>query len=460
MSQRRIIPVGAGICTSCRKKLSVDVTDDYKAAVIQDIESFKDIVNRNLNKAAELYCYQTANTFGESTNDPDSQSLISSQSSEPLLSQNHHSDWEEENKTPLEKFNAAMKILDRNFPCLNSQLNLPWRCISKSSNSYYMKIIMKSIHLILDYITPVQTESVKKDICRKMLSEAEEDEDNVDEMTESLIASYLKQDNRVVQIQILSLFADKFTKEKLLELIPGITIFKIDAARRHAALTYPGQVISPPTIIRPRLSMPKVLHFLEFISCPSYHQAVGYGSKTLTLSSGAEIKIPKVVRNILASRLVNSYMQYCREESEYQCLSRATLFKILKVCVASQKRNMHGLNNITSEGMKAVDVLQRLISKLQVFGLSHEVSACLESLLAHVNQHLKFEMKSHIESKSLCADHCSIYSLSDPKCDEFRSACSHKHEQYCDECSATCKLDTALIEAFESPTSQPGKPIV
>ena len=79
-----------------------------------------------------------------------------------------------------------------------------------------MKIIMKSIHPILDYITPGQTESVKKDICRKMLSEAEEDEDNVDEMTESLIASYLKQDNRVVQIQILSLFADKFTKEKLL----------------------------------------------------------------------------------------------------------------------------------------------------------------------------------------------------------------------------------------------------
>ena len=143
-------------------------------------------------------------------------------------------------------------------------------------------------------------------------------------------------------------------------------------------------------------------------------------------------------------------MQYCRKESEYQCLSRATLFKILKVCVASQKRNMHGLDNITSEGIKTVDVLQRLISKLQVFGLSQEVSACLESLLVHVNQHLQFEMKSHIGSKSLCADHCSIYSLSDPKCDEFRSAYSHKHDQHCDECSATCKLDTALIEAFKS----------
>ena len=125
-----------------------------------------------------------------------------------------------------------------------------------------------------------------------MLSETKEDKDNVDEMTESLIASYLKQENRVVQIQILSLFADKFTKEKLLELLPGITNFKIDAARRHAALKYPGQMLSQPTIICPRLSMPKVLPFLEFIFCTSYYQAVGYWSKTLTWSSGAEIKIP------------------------------------------------------------------------------------------------------------------------------------------------------------------------
>ena len=34
--------------------------------------------------------------------DPDSQSFISSQSTELLLSQKYHSDWEEENKTPLD----------------------------------------------------------------------------------------------------------------------------------------------------------------------------------------------------------------------------------------------------------------------------------------------------------------------------------------------------------------------
>ena len=41
---------------------------------------------------------------------------------------------------------------------------------------------------------------------------------------------------------------------------------KIDAARRQVVLTFLGQVISPPTIIHPRLSMLKMLHFLSILS--------------------------------------------------------------------------------------------------------------------------------------------------------------------------------------------------
>ena len=43
-------------------------------------------------------------------------------------------------------------------------------------------------------------------------------------------------------------------------------VSKIDAARRQVVLTFLGQMISPPTIIRPRLSMPKMLHFLFILS--------------------------------------------------------------------------------------------------------------------------------------------------------------------------------------------------
>ncbi|VDI78538.1 Hypothetical predicted protein, partial [Mytilus galloprovincialis] len=314
------------------------------------------------------------------------------------FSQTTTSDWEEENMAPREIFNAAMKMLSRNFPALNSQLQLPWTSLSKSSSSYYTKIITEAIQLIAQYVAPGQENNLLTDVCKKWISLKE---DKPDTMTEALIASYQQQNNRLSQMQILSLFANKHTKERLMELVPGLSVFKIDAARRHATLTFPGQLINPPKVYRSRLSMPRVMHFIEFISCPTYHQAVGYGSKTLKLSSGLEITIPKVA------------------------------------CAASQKKNMHGLDNITSEGMRAIDILLKIVSKLEMFGLSSECVVKLKSLLDHVNQHLKFEMKGHVENKSKCAEHCSTYSLSDPTSKCFSDKCDHDHDQSCDDCSTT-----------------------
>ena len=96
-----------------------------------------------------------------------------------------------------------------------------------------------------------------------------------DVLTTALIKAYLDQDNRLNKIQILSLFAHKYSKEKLMKLIPGLTVSKIDVARRHATLESPGQIINKPKIFRPPICRPKVLHFIEFISSPAYHQAVG-----------------------------------------------------------------------------------------------------------------------------------------------------------------------------------------
>ncbi|XP_071150193.1 uncharacterized protein [Mytilus edulis] len=371
--------------------------------------------------------------------------LLSSQSTQ-TFSQTTTSDWEEENMAPREIFNAAMKMLSRNYPALNSQLQLPWTSLSKSSSSYYTKIITEAIQLIAQYVAPGQENNLLTDVCKKWISLKE---DKPDTMTEALIASYQQQNNRLSQMQILSLFANKHTKERLMELVPGLSVFKIDAARRHTTLTFPGQLINPPKVYRSRLSMPRVMHFIEFISCPTYHQAVGYGSKTLKLSSGLEITIPKVVRNVIASRLVSSYSQYCNDEG-YECLGRSTLFNIVKACAASQKKNMHGLDNITSEGMRAIDILLKIVSKLEMFGLSSECVVKLKSLLDHVNQHLKFEMKGHVENKSKCAEHCSTFSLSDPTSKCFSDKCEHDHDQSCDDCSTTGVLDTVMLDAVSS----------
>ncbi|CAG2227976.1 unnamed protein product [Mytilus edulis] len=169
---------------------------------------------------------------------------LSSQSTQ-TFSQTTTSDWEEENMAERQReiFNAAMKMLSRNFPALNSQLQLPWSSLSKSSSSYYTKIITEAIQLIAQYVAPGQENNLLTDVCKKWISLKE---DKPDTMTEAMIASYQQQNNRLSQMQILSLFANKHTKERLMELAPGLSVFKIDAARRHATLTFPGQLINPP----------------------------------------------------------------------------------------------------------------------------------------------------------------------------------------------------------------------
>lgn len=333
---------------------------------------------------------------------------------------------------------------------LKCQLTLPWKDTSKSTKSLYLKVASEAVNLVLSHIVPGQVDTVFSEIVKKHDSYDENPTlDKQDILTRALVKAYLDQDNRQTQTQILSLFADKFSKENLIKLIPGVTISKIDAARRHASLESPGQMICNKTIYRTRLSRPKVLHFVEFISSPTYHQAVGYGSKKLFLSTGVEIVIPKVVRNIISARLIKTYLAFC-EDQNFETFSRSTLFNILNVCISSQKKNLHGLDNITAEGMKAVDVLTGIVSKLHMFGLPGEKVDQLNNLMASLNQHLKFEIKGHLKVQSPCIDHCTVYSLSDPKSVVFQKKCDHEHCTGCEECEVVEKSLNELSESYQN----------
>ena len=367
-------------------------------------------------------------------------------------SQQSFSDWEAEIISERDKFNKAMHILSSGKATpLQSQLNLPWKSVSRSTKAMYLKICSEAVDLVLQHIVPGQVKEVFVDLAEKQVGDVTESQDV---MTSALIKAYLDQNNSQTQIQILSLFAHKFTKQKLTALIPGLTISRIDAARRHASFEKPGQIINPPRIYRMRLSKPKLMHFIEFISSPTYHQAVGYGSKTLQLSSGLEMKIPKVVRNIISSRLINTYLAYCQDQS-YETFSRSTLYNILNACNASQKKNLHGLDNITADGMKAIDNIAGVISKLRMFGLEEEKAERLNEVMISANQHLKFEIKGHLATESKCIDHCTVFSLSDPNSQEFRGKCNHEHCEGCSHCSIVEKSLIEVTDTFESMTSIP-----
>ena len=113
--------------------------------------------------------------------------------------------------------------------------------------------------------------------------------------------------------QILSLFVNDYSKTELLNLIPGLTKWRIDETRKHAFKTKPGLPINPPKITRWRLDAVKVDHFLDFLSSPD----VAYGTRTLKLESGQGLEIPNMVRTVISSHLVRMYLN--------------TLFNVIKV---------------------------------------------------------------------------------------------------------------------------------
>ena len=173
-------------------------------------------------------------------------------------------------------------------------------------------------------------------------------------------------------------------------MVPGLTTWRIDQARKHFATVGEGVYEEREPVVRYRLDGEKVDHFLDFISNPHYLQDVAYGTRKLKMSTGESIEVPDMVRTVISSRLVNLHQSYCREVDFYP-LGRSTLFSILKV---------------------------------------------------------KY-YKLHILEESPCADHCIRFSLStdDAHC---KSACDHDHSMECDRCLDTKKAPNDIIVGLDS----------
>ncbi|KAK3744065.1 hypothetical protein QZH41_020591 [Actinostola sp. cb2023] len=105
----------------------------------------------------------------------------------------------------------------------------------------------------------------------------------------------------------------------------------------------------------------------DFISSPSFLQDVAYGTKYIKLSDGQKLEIPNVVRTVITSRLIHLYQSYCAK-SGFSPLGRSTLFNILKVCAASQKKSLAGLDSTQTDGVCALGTLEETSNELSKLG--------------------------------------------------------------------------------------------
>ena len=168
--------------------------------------------------------------------------------------------------------------------------------------------------------------------------------------------------------QILSLFANDFSRIELQALFPGLSKWRIDQARQHAIEAGRGQLVPENPIFRQRIDPVKVDHFISYISRPDLLQDVAFGTKTLKLDSGERIIIPAVIRTLIPSRIVTQYRSYCKQQ-EFEPASEHSLFRMLEICSASMQKSLHGLDNIIAEGAEAFDGLMSIIETLMKNGV-------------------------------------------------------------------------------------------
>ena len=104
--------------------------------------------------------------------------------------------------------------------------------------------------------------------------------------------------------------------------------------------------------------MAKVEHFIDFVNRPYFYQDVAYGTREIKLETGEKLAMPNVVRTVIRTTMINQYLQYCDEE-RFSPLSTRTLYKILEVREASQRRSLQGLDNIATDGADGFDTLEK-----------------------------------------------------------------------------------------------------
>jgi len=213
-----------------------------------------------------------------------------------------------------------------------------------------------------------------------------------------------------------------------------LSTWEIKQARSHANLSGPGATLEVTIKHRVRLDMSKVDHFVEFTDRPYFYQDVSHGSKILTLESGDRIEMPNFVRTVTRSTMIEQYLEYCKGQC-HEPLSRSTLFKILEVQQASQRKSLHGLENTTADGAAGFQTLETLIETLEKGGMEKQWCLNVRTKLGDAKRYLKTDFRLHCQPHdSTCAYHCRYFSLSDPFEANFQQPCSHEHVFICDDC--------------------------
>ncbi|KAK2548096.1 hypothetical protein P5673_031796, partial [Acropora cervicornis] len=219
---------------------------------------------------------------------------------------------------------------------------------------------------------------------------------------------------------------------KLHEPFEKLSDRQIKKGRHQAKINGPGVPLEKAISHRVRIDMVKLDHFLTFVDRPYFYQDVAYGQRTLKLESGECLAMPNIIRTVTRSTMIAQYLAFC-EDDGFQPLSRATMYRVLKVREASQRKSLQGLDNISADGAEGFQKITRIVEELEEeYEVSKDWCSDVRNRLKKAKCYLKTKYRIHCRDEDIrCADHCRKFALSDPVDEDFKHQCLHEHLSKC-----------------------------
>ena len=337
----------------------------------------------------------------------------------------------------LDVFNSSMSNLaeiagKQNIDPLKSQLE-HWEDCSEMEKQTYARTAKEACQLVCHVIAPRDGEKLFQVVQQQQNGGIARDTG-----LEALIAAYKKAPSKALKTQILSIYANRFTATELKAIhrpFENLSDRQIKKARAHSSSKGSGSPLTKMPQHCIRLDKGKLDHFMEFTSRPYFYQDVAFGSRTLKLESGEEMVMPNIVRTVARCTIINQYLDFCKEEN-FTPLSRATMWRILEVQEASQRKSLKGLDNTAADGAEGFEALYEIVDQLEEVGADKEWSSQTRKRLKDSKLYLKTTYRDHCQEESACPDHCRVFALSDVKDADYQTLCNHEHDHACRDCDS------------------------
>ena len=300
-----------------------------------------------------------------------------------------------------------MKLNDFNESCglpPISEVDIDFSSVSERSRRRYIAETREVIEVVLRTLSPSHAAELWEALTasNKMrevfnlpkleFDQKKPDSESSDKYIRALVEAYENASSKNVKKQVLSIIADLTTLEGIRKYIPGLTKYMFCEARKHRLTCGRGAPVVQKAIVRTRFDVNQLDHFLNFVTSPYIAQDLPFGERLLNLSSGEVIHTPNVIRVFVNERIIDQYLQYCKE-CEMTPLSRVTLRRVLSACSASVRKSLQGLDYFISEGGKAFDDLLKLVDNLIDCGIQSKYAHDLQRALKSAKRYLKSDYK-------------------------------------------------------------------